>query len=207
MVRIAGLEPAHLAALPPQSSVSANSTICAQCAHNEAAGRGNRKAFSRPALNQCASQFLSGHLAGGLGKRRYEGGMRRDAAAITSGLLRAGLAQQLKNQSAIKVVHQLEEILAELPEGGSAEAVQKEVNYFHEHQDRMDHRAGRRRGEPIGSGAIESTCRQAQGRFKRPGQHWSQQGDESLLCLETCWRNGRWNLLFPHNRQLVPAKN
>gem|GEM_PF-541797 len=28
MVRIAGLEPAHLSALPPQSSVSANSTIC-----------------------------------------------------------------------------------------------------------------------------------------------------------------------------------
>src|SRR5438034_9260866 len=29
LVRIAGLEPARLAALPPQSSVSANSTICA----------------------------------------------------------------------------------------------------------------------------------------------------------------------------------
>jgi hypothetical protein len=29
VVRIAGLEPAHLSALPPQSSVSANSTICA----------------------------------------------------------------------------------------------------------------------------------------------------------------------------------
>ena len=29
MVRIAGLEPARLAALPPQSSVSANSTISA----------------------------------------------------------------------------------------------------------------------------------------------------------------------------------
>jgi hypothetical protein len=29
VVRIAGLEPACLAALPPQSSVSANSTICA----------------------------------------------------------------------------------------------------------------------------------------------------------------------------------
>jgi hypothetical protein len=117
------------------------------------------------------------------------------------------LAQQLKNQSAIKVVHQLEEILAELPAGASAEAVQKEVNYFHEHQDRMDYRAGRRRGEPIGSGAIESTCRQAQCRFKRPGQYWSQQGDEALLCLETFWRNGRWHLLFPHNRQLDPAKN
>ena len=50
------------------------------------------------------------------------------------------LARQLKKQSAIKVVHQLEDILAELPAGGSAEVVQREVNYFHEHQDRMDYR-------------------------------------------------------------------
>ena len=35
MVRTAGLEPAHLAALPPQSSVSANSTTCAATSHNE----------------------------------------------------------------------------------------------------------------------------------------------------------------------------
>jgi hypothetical protein len=117
------------------------------------------------------------------------------------------LAQQLKNRSAIKVVHQLEEILAQLPAGASATAVQKEINYFHEHQDRMDYRAGRCRGEPIGSGAVESTCRQGQCRFKRPGQYWSAQGDESLLCLETFWRNGRWNLLFPHHRQFDPSTN
>jgi hypothetical protein len=30
---------------------------------------------------------------------------------------------------------------------------------------------------------------------KRPGQYWSQQGDEALLCLETFWRNNRWHLL------------
>ena len=59
------------------------------------------------------------------------------------------LARQLKNQSSIKVVHQLEDVLAELPAGASAEVVQREVNYFHEHQDRMDYRAGRRRGEPL----------------------------------------------------------
>lgn len=117
------------------------------------------------------------------------------------------LVQQLKNQSAIKVVAQLEDILAQMPAGTCAEAVQKEVNYFHEHRDRMDYRAGRRRGEPIGSGAVESTCRQAQCRFKRPGQYWSQQGDEALLCLETFWRNGRWNLLFPHNRRPDFSKN
>jgi len=117
------------------------------------------------------------------------------------------LAQQLKNQSAIKVVHQLEDILAQLPAGASADAVQKEVNYFHEHQDRMDYRTAQRKGEPLGSGAVESTCRQAQCRFKRPGQYWTLEGDESLLCLETFWRNGRWHLLFPHNRRCDPSKN
>lgn len=117
------------------------------------------------------------------------------------------LAKQLKHPSAIKVIEQLEEIVETLPKGATAEAVQKEVNYLREHQDRMDYRAGQRRGEPIGSGAIESTCRQNQCRFKRPGQYWSQQGDEALLCLEMFWRNQRWSLLFPHNRQLDPSKN
>lgn len=116
------------------------------------------------------------------------------------------LVRQLKNQSSIKVIDQLEELMAGLPAGAAAQAVQKEVDYFHEHQDRMDYRAGRQRGEPIGSGAIESTCRQAQCRFKRPGQYWSQQGDESLLCLETFWRNNRWHLLFPHTT-FNPARN
>lgn len=117
------------------------------------------------------------------------------------------LIRQLKNESAVKVVHQLEDILAQLPKGASAQAVERELNYFREHQHRMDYRAGQRRGEPIGSGAIESTCRQAQCRFKRPGQYWTPQGDEALLCLETFWRNGRWHLLFPHNRQSHHSKN
>ena len=117
------------------------------------------------------------------------------------------LAKQLKHQSAIKVIKRLEEIVETLPNGATAQAVEKEVNYLREHQDRMDYRAGQRRGEPIGSGAIESTCRQTQCRFKRPGQYWSPQGDEALLCLEMFWRNQRWHLLFPHNRQNDPSKN
>jgi hypothetical protein len=114
------------------------------------------------------------------------------------------LVKQLKSGSALKVIHQLEEIL---PEPEAAQTVQREVNYLREHQHRMDYRAGARSAEPIGSGAIESTCRQTQCRFKRPGQFWSQQGDEALLCLETFWRNGRWHLLFPHNRHFDLSKN
>jgi len=117
------------------------------------------------------------------------------------------LVRQLKNESAIKVIRQLEEVLAGLPAGAASQAVRKEVHYFHEHEKRMDYRAGRRRGEPIGSGPVEATCRQSQCRFKRTGQFWSQQGDEALLCLDMFWRNGRWHLLFPHTSPCNPARN
>ena len=116
------------------------------------------------------------------------------------------LVKQLKNESAVKVIRQLDEMLARLPEGPAAEALGKEVAYFHEHQDRMDYRAARRAGEPIGSGPVEATCRQTQCRFKRPGQFWSRIGDEALLCLEMFWRNDRWHLLFPHTA-FDPARN
>lgn len=117
------------------------------------------------------------------------------------------LVRQLKNESAIKVVRALEDILAALPAGAAQAKVQTEVDYFHTHQSRLDYRTARRRGEPIGSGAIEATCRQYQGRFKRTGQFWSENGDESLLCLDTFWRNRRWHLLFPHALPLHPARN
>ena len=116
------------------------------------------------------------------------------------------LVRQLKHDSSVKVIRQLDEALAALPDGAAAQSVGQEVAYFREHQDRMDYRAGRRAGEPIGSGPVEATCRQYQCRFKRPGQFWSRTGDESLLCLETFWRNGRWQLLFPHTA-CNPAKN
>jgi hypothetical protein len=116
------------------------------------------------------------------------------------------LVRQLKNESAVKVIRQLEEALASLPAGPVAQALTKEVAYFREHQDRMDYRAARRAGEPIGSGPVEATCRQGQCRFKRPGQFWTPEGDEALLCLETFWRNERWPLLLPHTA-FDPARN
>ncbi len=116
------------------------------------------------------------------------------------------LVKQLKNQSSLRVIRQLEDVLAAMPSGVAVQAVAKEAAYFHEHQERMDYRAGRWAGEPIGSGPVEATCRQTQCRFKRPGQFWSQAGDEALMCLEMFWRNGRWHLLFPHSL-FNPARN
>ena len=97
--------------------------------------------------------------------------------------------------------------LAKKLRGKRRQVVQKEINYFGANLHRMKYKQGAKRGEPLGSGAIESTCRQYQCRFKRPGQFWTTQGDEALMCLETFWRNGRWHILFPHTSHCDPCKN
>src|SRR5208282_5343577 len=104
------------------------------------------------------------------------------------------LLQDLEQDRAEKVIATLESLLAGLRQA-ACEAVQKELNYFGSNLPRMRYKKGKRRGEPLGSGAIESTCRQYQCRFKRPGQFWTQRGDEALMCLETFWRNHRWHML------------
>lgn len=107
------------------------------------------------------------------------------------------LLHQLRHGEEAGVITTLSD-LAEVAQGAAAEVVRREAAYFVTHQDRMNYGDASQASEPIGSGAIESTCRQHQCRFKRPGQFWSIEGDESLLALETYWRNGRWKELFPY---------
>ncbi len=112
---------------------------------------------------------------------------------------------KLKEDASCQVITELEQLQQRL-EGSARQQVEKEVNYLQTHRERMDYGTARNRGEPLGSGAMESTCRQYQTRFKRTGQFWSQTGDEALMCLETFRRNGRWHLLFPHSK-CNPSKN
>jgi len=114
------------------------------------------------------------------------------------------LLAKLKADASCEVITQLEQLQERL-EGARAQIVQKEVSYLQSHRERMDYGTAKQKGEPLGSGAMESTCRQDQCRFKRTGQFWSQTGDEALMCLETFRRNGRWHLLFPHSA--APFRN
>ncbi|MDH7502277.1 MAG: hypothetical protein QHJ82_06125, partial [Verrucomicrobiota bacterium] len=82
------------------------------------------------------------------------------------------------------------------------QALDREIGYFRTHQHRMDYKRAKACGEPLGSGAVESTASQYQTRFKRTGQFWTLEGDEALLALATLYRNQRWHLLFPH---AIPA--
>jgi hypothetical protein len=86
-----------------------------------------------------------------------------------------------------------------LPRGGAREVVRREQNYFASHAGRINYRALARRGWPIGSGAVESACRQRQCRFKRPGQFWTASGLRNLSALVEARSNNHWDELWQPN--------
>src|SRR5436190_2001962 len=117
------------------------------------------------------------------------------------------LKDKLLESQAAEVINELDTVLKGL-RGSRRKAVQAERNYLENNRERLDYKGAKERGEPLGSGAMESTCKQYQTRFHRSGQFWTTRGDEALMCLETFWRNSRWSLLFPHvPPDFDPSKN
>lgn len=110
-----------------------------------------------------------------------------------------------RKDGALDVLHQLEDLRQSLKNltACQQEALDKEIGYFTTHHQRMDYKQAKANGEPVGSGAVESTASQYQNRFKCTGQFWTLEGDEALLALATLHRNERWHLLFPHIRPVA----
>jgi hypothetical protein len=106
-----------------------------------------------------------------------------------------------RKDGALDVIRSLEQLHIDRETFSKKEraAIAGELEYLKEHKDRMDYKAAKAAGQPVGSGAIESTCSQYQRRFKLTGQFWSLAGDEAFLALSTIHRNGRWHRLFPHD--------
>ena len=66
----------------------------------------------------------------------------------------------------------------------------KEIEYFKNNADRMDYADYRRMGFPIGSGIIESACKNVFGaRFKLGGQRWKRKRIDRLLSLRIQYLN------------------
>ena len=80
--------------------------------------------------------------------------------------------------------------------GEAGKVMLREQNYFASHAGRLNYQAIARRGWPIGSGAVESACRQKQGRFKRAGQFWTASGLRHLCALDEARRNHHWDQLW-----------
>jgi hypothetical protein len=83
-----------------------------------------------------------------------------------------------------------------VPRGQRGEVVRREKNYFASQAPRLKYQETAARGWPIGSGAVESACRQRQCRFKRPGQFWTVKGLRHLTALMDAKQNHHWNDLW-----------
>lgn len=107
------------------------------------------------------------------------------------------LRHQLRHGGEHRVLAQIAAL--SVSPGDAGKVVTREQNYFTSHVGRMYYRGLHRRGWPIGSGAVESACRQRQCWFKRPGQFWTRQGMQHLAALTEARFNNHWDELWAAN--------
>lgn len=93
-----------------------------------------------------------------------------------------------------------EEILVDLRRSGlddgrrdSSRPVLEAISYLENHADRMSFARSLRLGLPIGSGAVEATCKTLVGvRMKRAGSRWRTETGEHILRLRALALSDRW---------------
>lgn len=108
---------------------------------------------------------------------------------------------RLKHEGGPAVRQWLEEL--DLPDASPAvrEAHRQQVQYFRNHQHRMDYPTYVRNGWQIGSGPVESACKTVVGnRLKGGGMRWGEDGADAVCHLralylsEPCCWDAFWNL-------------
>ena len=77
-----------------------------------------------------------------------------------------------------------------------AEDLRREAGYFEGHVRRMQYQELREDGWPIGSGMVESACKQFRHRFVGTGMRWSRPGIERLLPVRSAILSRRFDELW-----------
>ncbi len=87
------------------------------------------------------------------------------------------------------------EVLAALePYRTKGEGVADALSYFTTHQARMDYPSYRARGLQIGSGTVESACKQlVSARLKLAGMIWDPEGAEAVAVVRAWLKSDRWD--------------
>jgi len=95
------------------------------------------------------------------------------------------------------------------PPAEAAEAHHDAVSYFTTNAARMDYPHFVARDLPIGSGAVESTCKcLVEARAKQAGMRWSAAGVQRIASLRALQRSGRWDAFWraqPHRERAADA--
>jgi hypothetical protein len=94
-------------------------------------------------------------------------------------------------------VHSVIEAIEALTPGLSSKAqqeVQTQAGYFRNNARRMQYQEFREEGYPLGSGTVESGCKNlVTRRMKGPGMRWSRNGAQNMLALRAEYLSNRWD--------------
>jgi len=87
-------------------------------------------------------------------------------------------------------------------ESAAATAVRRAIDYVTTNAARLDYPAFIARRFPIGSGAVESSCKSlVQARTKGAGMRWSAAGAQQVVSLRALHRSGRWDAFWQSQPQ------
>jgi len=82
--------------------------------------------------------------------------------------------------------------------GAKRKKLADEIRYLEEGKHRMDYPRYRADGWPIGSGAVEATCKHlVKERLCVTGARWKRENIPGVLALRLCRANGEWDRDFP----------
>jgi hypothetical protein len=86
------------------------------------------------------------------------------------------------------------------------EKIRTEAQYFYQNADRMDYARFRAAGYAIGSGTVESACKQiVTQRLKKSGAQWEVDGAVQTAKARAAWLSDEWDLPTLSNSQLPLA--
>jgi hypothetical protein len=89
------------------------------------------------------------------------------------------------------VLQILQALLCEHP---NCETIQDAITYYKNNQKRMDYALFRKQGYFIGSGSVESACKQIVSlRLKRAGARWTKAGASTVAKARAAWLSQQWD--------------
>jgi hypothetical protein len=77
-----------------------------------------------------------------------------------------------------------------------ADTLRREAGYFQENYRRRQYLEAREEGFPIGSGMVESACKQFRARLAGAGMRWSRVGLERLLPIRAAIMSQRFDQVW-----------
>jgi len=87
-------------------------------------------------------------------------------------------------------------------------ALDKLVTYLKNHKGLIAYGKHRNAGRKIGSGSIESFCKQLFSmRMKGPGMFWSEEGAKAVMSLRTLYLTNNWDLLWQKPKPINCVEN